>query len=136
MCVRADYTRLHLAAPTHRALVDVLIDGPAGIMRTSPPDARPRWVSSRNRLEWDNGAVCTGFSGESYEQLRGPQAQIAFVDELAAMPSAEDVYNAVQYGLRLGPGTPKLVVVNATADAVLETIGSVARHCRHRRQHV
>ena len=39
--------------------------------------------ASRRRLEWPNGAVAYAFSAEDPEQLRGPQFDAAWCDELA-----------------------------------------------------
>jgi uncharacterized SAM-binding protein YcdF (DUF218 family) len=48
----------------------------SGIFATCGRDPRPRWVSSRRRLEWPNGAMCVFFSGEEPEALRGPEAEM------------------------------------------------------------
>ena len=110
--VRAGYRRMHLVCPSFRDVIDVMVDGPTGILATAPPGERPRWVASRHRVEWENGATVTCFSAENYEALRGPQCQLALVDELAKMTEAEDVFAGVMYGLRLGPDKPRLIVAS------------------------
>jgi phage terminase large subunit-like protein len=110
MAVRAGYRRMHLVCPSYRDVIDTMVDGPSGILATAPPGERPRWIASRHRVEWDTGATVTCFSAENYEALRGPQCQLAFVDELAKMPEAEDVFGGIMYGLRLGPDKPRLIV--------------------------
>ena len=56
--VRAGIKRIHFIAPTTTDFHDVNIEGKSGIFATCGRDPRPRWVSSRRRLEWPNGAMC------------------------------------------------------------------------------
>src|SRR5215472_3071441 len=65
-------------------------------------DPRPCWGSSRRRLEWPNGAMCVFFSGEEPESLRGPQAEMVIVDEIARMRYQQSVFDTMMLGLRLG----------------------------------
>src|SRR6185437_770513 len=71
-----------LVGETERDVRDVMIEGPAGILKSSPRRERPQWVATRRRLEWPNGAVAYAFSAEDPEQLRGPQFAAAWCDEL------------------------------------------------------
>ena len=60
--VRAGIKRIHFIAPTTADFHDVNIEGKSGIFATCGRDPRPRWVSSRRRLEWPNGRnVCVLF---------------------------------------------------------------------------
>ena len=61
--VRAGISRIHFIAPTTSDFHDVNIEGKSGIFATCGRDPQPRWVSSRRRLEWPNGAMCVFFSG-------------------------------------------------------------------------
>src|SRR5262249_13448272 len=63
---------------------------------------RPRWVSSRRRLEWPNGAMCVFFSGEEPESLRGPQCELCIIDEIGRMRYQQSVFDTMMLGLRLG----------------------------------
>src|SRR6516225_6752364 len=75
--VRAGLKRIHFIAPTTTDFHDVNVEGKSGLFATCGRDPRPRWVASRRRLEWPNGAMCVFFSGEEPESLRGPQCEIA-----------------------------------------------------------
>lgn len=55
MAVRAGLTRIHVVAPTTSDFHDVNLEGRSGILATCGRDPRPRWISSRRRLEWKNG---------------------------------------------------------------------------------
>jgi phage terminase large subunit-like protein len=101
--IRSGLKRLHYIAPTTGDIHAVSVEGPAGIMSTiGEADDVPRWVPSKRRLEWPNGAICTFFSGEEPEALRGPQCEIAFIDELARMTYQQQAFDMCMLGLRLG----------------------------------
>src|SRR6516164_9404746 len=100
--VRAGISRIHFIAPTTSDFHDVNIEGKSGIFATCGRDPRPRWVSSRRRLEWPNGAMCVFFSGEEPESLRGPQCELAVIDEIGRMRYQQAVFDNMMLGLRLG----------------------------------
>lgn len=81
---------------------EVMIFGDSGIIACSPPDRAPRWEASRKRLVWPNGAVAMAFSAHSPEALRGPQFDGAWVDEIAKWKKAQETWDQLQFGLRLG----------------------------------
>ncbi len=64
---------------------------------------------SRRRLVWRSGAVAQIFSSEDPESLRGPQFHYAWCDELAKWKHAEDTFDMLQFGLRLGERPRQLV---------------------------
>ncbi len=101
--------RVALVGETLDQVRDVMIHGDSGILACSPPDRRPVWEASRKRLVWPNGAVAQAFSASQPESLRGPQFDAAWVDELAKWRKAEDAWDMLQFGLRLGE-TPRQVV--------------------------
>jgi phage terminase large subunit-like protein len=88
---------------------EVMIEGPAGLLRTSPPSERPLWTSSRLRLEWPNGAVAMAFSADDPDSLRGPQFDAAWCDELAKWRYADAAFDMLQFGLRLGKRPRQLI---------------------------
>jgi len=102
IAVRAGISRIHLIAPTTADFHDVNIEGHSGILATCGRDPRPRWVSTRKRLEWENGALCVFFSGEEPDSLRGPQAELVIVDEIGRMRYQQQVFDMAMMGLRLG----------------------------------
>jgi phage terminase large subunit-like protein len=102
LAVRAGIKRIHLIGPTTADLHDVNLEGPSGILRTAGRDPQPRWVPSKRRLEWPNGAIAVFFSGEEPESLRGPQCELAIVDEIARMRYQQAVFDQMMMGLRLG----------------------------------
>ena len=109
MAVRAGLGRVHVIGPTTSDLHDVNLEGPAGLLATAARDARPRWVPSKRRLEWPNGAVAVFFSGEEPDSLRGPQCELAVVDEIGRMRYQQAVWDMMMLGLRLGD-LPRVLV--------------------------
>lgn len=94
--------RIALIAETAADARDVIVQGDSGILATSPPDFRPRYVKSDRKLEWPNGAIALLYSSEEPDQLRGPQFHAAWMDELAKYRHATEVYDQLQFGMRLG----------------------------------
>jgi len=94
--------RIALVGETHADVRDVMIEGVSGLLRIHRRADRPQWKPSLRRLEWPNGAVAQAFSSEDPEALRGPQFEIAWADEVAKWRHAEEVWDMLQFGLRLG----------------------------------
>lgn len=93
--------RIALVGETAADVRDVMVEGPSGILAVSPPWARPRWQPSLRRLTWANGAVATTFAAVDPEQLRGPEHDLAWADEVAKWPD-EDAWHNLMMGLRRG----------------------------------
>ncbi len=74
----------------------------SGILAVSPPDFRPVYEMSRNRLVWPNGTVADLYTAEEPGRLRGPQHHWAWVDEIAAWEKEQAAWDQLLFGLRLG----------------------------------
>ncbi|MGJ0619704.1 MAG: DNA-packaging protein [Methylocystis sp.] len=94
--------RIALVAPTAGDARDVMVEGESGILACSPSWDRPRYEPSKRRVTWKNGARATLYSAEDPEALRGPQFSAAWADELCAWPYAQETWDMLQFGLRLG----------------------------------
>jgi predicted phage terminase large subunit-like protein len=81
---------------------DVMIEGESGILAISHPKCKPVFVPSKRRIEWPNGAIATIYSDNDPETLRGPQHDLAWVDELAKFRNVEAMWSNLMFGLRLG----------------------------------
>jgi phage terminase large subunit-like protein len=96
------YRRIALVGETLGDVREVMIEGPSGI-RTVARRERPHFEATRRRLLWpSSGAVAQIFSSEDPESLRGPQFDAAWLDETAKWKNAEDTFDMLQFGLRLG----------------------------------
>jgi phage terminase large subunit-like protein len=105
----APHAAIALVGETAHDVREVMIEGPSGILRTAPRSERPQWTGMRRRLEWPNGAVAYAFSAEDPEQLRGPQFDAAWCDELAKWRHVEATFDMLQFGLRLGARPRQLI---------------------------
>jgi phage terminase large subunit-like protein len=122
IAVRAGIGRIHVIAPTTADVHDVNIEGSSGIINTSPRDMRPRWVASKRRLEWPNGAMAVMFSGEEPDSLRGPQCELAIIDEIGRMRYQQDVFDMAFLGLRLGDKPRMLIATTPRATPFMKKL--------------
>src|SRR5690606_18571004 len=116
------FGRIALVGETERDVREVMIDGPAGILRMAPDGERPRWNATRRRLDWPNGAVAEAFSAEDPDNLRGPQFDASWCDELAKWRRAEATFDMLQFGLRLGARPLQLVTTTPRPIALLKRL--------------
>ncbi len=114
--------RVALLGETIEQAREVMVFGDSGILACSPPDRRPKWEASRKRLVWPNGAVAQLFSAHEPENLRGPQFDAAWVDELAKFKRAGEAWDMLQFGLRLGPAPRQCVTTTPKNLPVLKAI--------------
>lgn len=101
--------RIALVGDSAADVRDVMVEGPDGILRRSRKEERPRYEPSKRRLTWPNGCVATTFSADEPDQLRGPQHGFAWVDELAKFRYAQETWDNLMFGLRMGEN-PRVVV--------------------------
>lgn len=100
--------RIALVGETYADVRDVMIEGVSGLLSIGGPE-RPQWSPTRRRLEWPNGAVAQAFSAEDPQGLRGPQFAAAWCDELCKWRNAQETWDMLQFGLRLGAQPRQLV---------------------------
>lgn len=124
--------RVALVGETVDQVREVMIFGESGIMACSPPDRRPDWQATRKQLLWPNGAVAQVFSAHEPDNLRGPQFDAAWVDELAKWKKAENTWDMLQFALRLGANPRQVVTTTpqnvATLKAILKNPSTVVTH--------
>lgn len=101
--------RVALVGETLQDAREVMVEGVSGLLAVHPPGERPRWLPSRRRLEWENGAVAQVFSSEDPDALRGPQFDLAWCDELAKWRHPQETWDMLQFALRLGESPRQLV---------------------------
>lgn len=80
----------------------VMVEGPSGLLSIGHPEERPVWRASLGRLDWRNGARAQIFSAEKPGQLRGPEFDHVWADEVAKW-RYEEAWSNVMMCLRLGP---------------------------------
>lgn len=96
------FKRIALVAETSADARDVLVEGESGLLAVHPRDFRPIYEPSKRRLTWPNGATATTYNATEPDQLRGPQHDAAWSDELAKWQYVQETWDMLQFGLRLG----------------------------------
>lgn len=94
--------RIALVGLTAADARDVMVEGESGILAVHPEHERPLYEPSKRRLTWPNGSIATCYNASEPDQLRGPQHHYAWVDELAKFPAAQELWDQLAFGLRLG----------------------------------
>lgn len=114
--------RIALIAQDSADARDVMVEGESGILACSPRDFVPKYEPSKRRLTWPNGAVATLFSAEDYDSLRGPQFDGAWCDELCKWRYAQEAWDNLQFGLRLGDHPRQIVTTTPRPMRLLKDI--------------
>ncbi len=98
------YRRTGIVGRTAADVRDTMLEGVSGLLKL-PGEFRPRWEPSKRRLTWPNGAITQTYSADEPDQLRGPQHDLVWGDEVATWD--RDTWDQVSLGLRvthaLGP---------------------------------
>lgn len=114
--------RIALIAETAADARDVMVEGESGILSLYPDDERPIYEPSKRRITWPNGATATLFNATEPDQLRGPQFDLAWCDELAKWRYARETWDQLQFGLRLGDAPRQIVTTTPRPIEVIKAI--------------
>ncbi len=101
--------RVALVAKTPADARDVMIEGDSGILSISLPRNKPLYEPSKRSLTWPNGATALIFSSKEPDQLRGPQYDLAWGDEIRTWYYPQETWDNLMFGLRRGEH-PRVVV--------------------------
>jgi len=113
--------RIALVAATLAEARRVMVEGPSGLLEVAGHCIR-EWRPSHGLLRFRGGAEAQLFSGHSPELLRGPQHHLAWCDELAKWEKAQDTWDMLQLGLRLGENPRAIVTTTPRPGPVLRGI--------------
>ncbi len=102
------YRNICLLGKNKEEVRKIMIEGKSGIMNVYPDSEKPEFFASQNVLKWKNGATAQIHSADSYESLRGPQFDLAWVDEFAKFNNLNEVWDQLMMTMRLG--VPKIIV--------------------------
>ena len=108
--VEAGRQRIALIGETYKDLVEVMVYGDSGIASVFPNHQKPKIVTTPNvHITFHTGAIALGYNATQPDQLRGPQFDAAWADELAKWKKAGETWDMLQFGLRLGERPQVLV---------------------------
>lgn len=95
-------TRWLVSAPTYSDLTGVCFEGESGLMNCLPEEVVETYNRSDVELKLVNGSTIKGITAEKPERFRGPQFHGGWLDELAAWQRADEAFDLLMFGMRLG----------------------------------
>ena len=101
-------TRWLVSAPTYGDLIGVCFEGESGLINCIPRELVAAYNKSDVELKLTNGSLIKGITAEKPERFRGPQFHGGWLDELAAWQYADEAFDLLMFGMRLG-SSPKLI---------------------------
>lgn len=110
--VQQGFKRLALIGQTKADVRDTMIEvGDSALLNIAPAHGiRADYEPSKRRVVFpDHGAIAVIYSGDEPNQLRGPQHDSAWVDELAKFKFPDPTWSNLLFGMRIGE-KPQVVV--------------------------
>ncbi len=101
--------RIALVGATIEDVRKVMIEGESGLLRLAHTGDDIEWHAGKGEVVYGTGALAHVYSAECYEKLRGPEHSHAWCDELGKWNHADDCWDNMMLGLRLGE-KPRVVV--------------------------
>lgn len=99
---RQGYGIFALIGQTTADVRDVMLMGESGLITIAPKHNKPKYIASRRQVEWPNGAKAYLYSGDEPDQLRGPQHEKGWMDELVKYKYKKECLDMFELGMRLG----------------------------------
>lgn len=96
-----------LVAETQKDLEEVMV---ARLLAIYPEGEAPSVRYKPVRITWPNGAVALGYNGTEPNQLRGPEFDTAWVDELAKYRYARETWDMLQFAMRGTALEPRQII--------------------------
>ena len=98
--------QIALVAETQKDLEEVMVKR---ILSIYPPGQEPKVRYRPVKLVWPSGAEAYGYNGTEPDQLRGPEFDTAWIDELAKYKKARETWDMLQFTMR-GGDDPRVMV--------------------------
>ena len=114
--------RIALVARTLPEAQSIMIEGESGLLNISPPWDKPTYEPSKRKLTWPNGAHALAFSSHEPDQLRGPQFDAAWCDELASWEYPAQTWDNLTFALRLGRRPRSVVTTTPKSIELVNTL--------------
>lgn len=124
-------TEWAIIAPTWRDCKNTCLQGPSGVIKSLLPGELESVNASDLQIRLTNGSKIHGYSADRPDRLRGTNLSGAWVDEVAAMPRADELFaEALMPALRIGKNPRALLTttprpVKIIKDLLGRTDGSV-----------
>lgn len=119
---REGYRMFYFVAETKGDMRDVMVEGESGILSVYPPSERPVYQTSTRSVVWSSGAKALLFSGDVPDQLRGPQAEKAWVDEIAKYKYPVEAWDNLEMGLRKGDNPQSIITTTPRPTKIIKDL--------------
>jgi phage terminase large subunit-like protein len=116
--------RIALIGGSIDEVAKVMVEGDSGLLASARAHERLTWRSSTGKLKLPNDGLAIAYSGANPGRLRGPQHHFAWADELAKWARAEETWDNLQLGLRLGDGARALVTTTPAATPLVRRLAA------------
>ncbi|HEX8240826.1 MAG TPA: terminase family protein [Allosphingosinicella sp.] len=110
-------------------VLKVMVEGPGGLAAAARSGEEARWVASRMRVDFSNGARAFAYSAERPEKLRGPEHDHAWCDELGKWAKGDMTWDNLMLGLRRGTRPRTIVTTTPRTVALIRRIRGLAGFC-------
>lgn len=103
------YKRIALISTSVQEARSIMVEGESGLLNLFPSYKKVKYFSSKNYLQFHNGAKAFLYGGDFYEKLRGPQFDAVWIDEFAKFKHYQETWDQILFSLRLGQD-PKIII--------------------------
>ena len=114
--------RIALVGATEADVRRVMIDGPSGLRAVARTGQMPTYTMHRGEVRWPNGAAAFVYSADVPDQLRGPEHDAAWCDELAKWRRGDAAWDNLMMGLRRGDQPRVLVTTTPRPTALMKRV--------------
>ena len=115
-------TRIALVGATIEDVLKVMVAGESGLIAVTRTGERVKLHKNAGILTFPSGAQAFAYSGCCPDKLRGPQHHFAWCDEIAKWRYAEETWDNLQLGLRLGARPQTLVTTTPRTSPFLKRL--------------
>ncbi len=114
-------SRIAIVSETAKDLRETIALGSSGVLAVHPKAFRPSYTAMGG-FKWPNGATALLYNGTEPDQLRGPNFDFAWCDELAKWRYAQEAWDMLQFALRVGPNPRCIITTTPRSTGTLKSI--------------
>jgi phage terminase large subunit-like protein len=122
--------RIALVGTSLEEVVRVMVEGESGLLNIAREGEQARWFPSKRMLRFPSGARAFAYTAERPGKLRGPQHHFAWCDELAHWPNADETFDNLMLGLRLGDAPRTIVTTTPKPVPLMKRVLALPRSAK------
>ncbi|MEO1289639.1 MAG: terminase family protein [Chloroflexota bacterium] len=115
------YRWINIVGRTAADVRDVMIEGESGLLSVFPDWEKPHYEPSKRRVTFANGAIANTYSADEPDQMRGPQSDLVWGDEVAAWRYM-DAWDQIEFGNRLGMRPIMILTTTPRPNKLMRTL--------------